>query len=76
MDGRGRLSGGEVTVERRYRLKPTDTPASLAAAGRGDQRELYESNRTWLSTEFLPWNPGQQMVIPAAWKAIDGEYPA
>lgn len=63
-------------MERRYRLQKNDTPESVAAAGKGDPRELYEANKCWLSSDFLPWNPGQQMVIPAAWKPIDGEYPS
>jgi hypothetical protein len=61
---------------RMYRVKPDDTPESLARAGKGDKRELYEANRAWLSSTFHPWNPGQQMVIPATWEPIPDEYPS
>jgi hypothetical protein len=63
-------------MERRYRVQKNDTPEMIAAAGRGDTRELYEANKTWMSTDFKPWNPGQQIVIPGAWTAIGGEYPS
>lgn len=49
---------------RRYRLRDGDTPQSVAAMGKGDARELWQSNRTWMSADFLPWNEGQQVTVP------------
>jgi hypothetical protein len=63
-------------MERRYRLQKNDTPQSLAVAGKGHPEELYAVNKTWISSDFMPWNPGQQMVIPAAWSPIAGEFPS
>lgn len=62
-------------MERMYRLKPLDTPDSLAAQGGGDKAELAQVNKTWMQA-FQPWNPGQQMVIPSAWKPLPDEYPS
>lgn len=63
-----------MATERRYRLKAGDTPESLARQGKGDARELWQSNRKWMSADFLPWNEGQQVTIPGAWASIDGEF--
>lgn len=60
-------------MQRIYRLKAKDTPDSLAALGKGDKRELAEANKSWL-VSFQPWNPGQQMVVPAAWAPLPDEY--
>lgn len=63
-------------MERRYRLKDGDTPDTLAKKGGGHKSELYMANKSWMASDFTPWNPGQQMTIPAAWNPIDGEYPS
>lgn len=62
------------------------TPEALAASGQGEVRDLWEANKTWLTpglssypgdkSAFPTWNPGQQMVVPARWQAIAGEYEA
>jgi hypothetical protein len=70
--------------QRMIRVGAMSTPESMAADGRGEVRELWEANKTWLSpgfsdypgrqSAFTLWNPGQQMVVPAKWQAIAGEY--
>ena len=62
-------------MDRRYKLKAGQKPEALAALGGGDKAELHAVNKTWMSSDFQPWNPGQEMVIPPAWKGIPDEYP-
>jgi len=63
-------------MDRMYRLKEGDTPASLAREGKGDPVELQKANKTWLDSTFYPWNPGQRMVVPMSWASLKGEYPS
>lgn len=62
------------------------TPEDIAKAGHGEVRDLWDANRTWLTpgvseypgekSAFVLWNPGQQMVVPAKWQSVPGEYEA
>ena len=63
---------------------PLSTPEGIAAAGQGEVQDLWEANKTWLTqgystypgrkSAFPTWNPGQQMVVPAKWQPVPGEY--
>lgn len=61
-------------ADRRIRLQEGDTPESLAKAGGGNALELWRANDRWMQQPFYPWNPGQEMVVPPAWKPLPGEY--
>lgn len=61
-------------MNRRVRLKAGQSPDDLAGLGKGDKRELIEPNKHWLSPDFQPWNPGQQINVPNAWTNLPDEY--
>lgn len=61
-------------MNRMYRLQANETPDDIAKRGGGDVKELWAANKTWLSSAFAPWNPGQQMVVPSTWQPLEGEY--
>ena len=63
-------------MDRRYKLRQDNKPATLATLGGGDTAELYAVNKAWgLQSNFTPWNPGMEVIIPPAWEPIAGEYP-
>lgn len=65
-------------MDRMIRLKPNETAKSLAALGNGEPSDLGRVNKFLTSdgSAYVPWNPGQQMIVPPTWAAMPDEYPS
>lgn len=61
-------------MRRMYKLQQNESATDIAKRGGGEASDLHAANKTWLSSTFQPWNPGQAMVVPPNWKPIGGEY--